>query len=226
MGLGTVVAILAQHKGWSYHYLPLTAFAFLLSVSTLASGRSGGLRNLTRPIYGLIVLLFAGTMGALIVRRAFGPLDPREQRQVAARDAVGRERGARTILVLSSQLRDAFPLTNDTGLRWVGGYANMWMSLVYYATGKAQAAAYHSPPTMPPGERVAFERTVRDLVQGRPDLLVVESPELNARRNGSTAGFDFLGYFSQDSSCAAALSRYRRTAAVDSLWVLRRVESH
>jgi hypothetical protein len=124
--------------------------------------------------------------------------------------------------VLSSQLRDAFPLANDTRLRWVGGYPNMWMSLVYYPGGQTEGGAYHSPPAMPPGERAAFERTVRAVVQGRPDLLVVESPQLNARRTGLAGGFDFLGYLAQDSSCAAALSRYRRSADVDSLWVMRR----
>jgi hypothetical protein len=222
MGLGAVVAVAAQHKGWSYHYLPLTAFAFLLAGSTLASARGEGFVGLARLVYGAAVLLFAGTMSSLIIRRAFGPLDPREQRQVATREAVAREAGARTILVLSSQLRDAFPLANDARLRWVGGYPNMWMSLVYYPADRGEGSAYHSPPAMPPGERLAFDRTVRDLVDRRPDVLVVESPELNARRNRSAGGFDFLGYFSQDSSCAAALSRYRRTAEVDSLWVLRR----
>lgn len=225
MGLGAVAAVAAQHKGWSYHYLPLTACAFLLAVSTLASARGEGIGGLARLLYGAAVLLFAGSMSSLIVRRAFGPLDPREQRQVATRAAVARETGARTILVLSSQLRDAFPLTNDARLRWVGGYPNMWMSLVYYSADRGGSPAYHSPPAMPPGERLAFDRTVRDLVEARPDLLVVESPELNARRNRWPGGFDFLGYFSQDSSCAAVLSRYRRTAEVDSLWVLRRAES-
>ena len=226
VGVGAVVAVALQHKGWSYHYLPLTACAFLLAVSTLASagGGAGGGRGLARLAYGVVVLLFAGTMSALVVRRAFGPLDPREQRQVAAQQAVARESGARTILVLSSQLRDAFPLTNDARLRWVGGYANMWMSLVYYPAGGADRLSYHSPPAMPPGERQAFDRTVRAVVNGRPDVLVVESPALNARRNRMRSGFDFLGYLSQDSSCAEALSQYRRTAEVDSLWVLRRVE--
>jgi hypothetical protein len=221
-GLGAVVAIAAQHKGWSYHYLPLTGCAFLLAMSTLRAAGARRRRWDLRLVYAVIVALFAATMSGLIVRRAFGPLDPRERRQVAARDAVREQAGARTILVLSSQLRDAFPLANDTRLRWVGGYPNMWMSLVYYPGGQTEGGAYHSPPAMPPGERAAFERTVRAVVQGRPDLLVVESPQLNARRTGLAGGFDFLGYLAQDSSCAAALSRYRRSADVDSLWVMRR----
>jgi hypothetical protein len=223
MGVGAVVAVALQHKGWSYHYLPLTACAFLLAASTLASAGGGTMGSVARLAYGVMVLLFAGTMSALVARRAFGPLDPREQRQVAVHEAVAGQIGARTILVLSSQLRDAFPLTNDVRLRWVGGYANMWMSLVYYSAGRQEGVAYHSPPAMPEGERQAFDRTVRAVVDGRPDVLVVESPALNARRNRRASGFDFLGYLSQDSSCAEALSRYRRMAEVDSLWVLRRV---
>jgi hypothetical protein len=75
---------------------------------------------------------------------------------------------------------------------------------------------------MPLGERAAFDRVVRDVVEGRPDVLLVESPELNARRMEFPGGFDFLRYFSQDPRCAAALTQYRRVAVVDSLWVLRR----
>jgi hypothetical protein len=221
-GLGAVAAIAAQHKGWSYHYLPLTGCAFLLALSTLSAVPAGRGRWDLRPVYAIVVALFAATMSGLVVRRAFDPLEPRERRQVVARQVVGAEAGAQTILVLSSQLRDAFPLANDTRLRWVGGYPNMWMSLVYYPSAPQDGAAYHSPPAMPPGERAAFDRTVRALVHGRPDVLVVESPQLNARRTGFPGGFDFLGYFAQDSSCAAALSRYRRSAVVDSLWVLRR----
>jgi hypothetical protein len=59
-------------------------------------------------------------------------------------------------------------------------------------------------------------------VVGRPDILVVESPELNARRMEYPGGFDFLGYFSQDPRCAEALMQYQRETTVDSLWVLRR----
>src|SRR5439155_14563453 len=123
-----------------------TGCAFLLALSTLQAASARRRRWDLRLVYAVVVALFAATMSGLIVRRAFGPLDPREQRQVAARDAVRDQAGARTILVLSSQLRDAFPLANDTRLRWVGGYPNMWTSLVYYPNGRAEGSAFLASP--------------------------------------------------------------------------------
>jgi hypothetical protein len=230
LGLGTIVAIAAQHKGWSYHYLPLTGCALLLAFTTLwpAADRTAApysaTRWMVRALYAVVVALFAAGLSRLVVQRAFAPLDPREQRQVAMREAIRRQTGARSILVLSSSLRDGFPLVNDSGLRWDGGYPNIWVPLVYYRTNKGPSSRVElrSPAAMSRGERAAFDRVVRDVVNGRPDVLVVESPELNARRMEFPGGFDFLRYFSQDPRCAAALTQYQRDTTVDSLWVLRR----
>jgi hypothetical protein len=230
MGLGTIVAIAAQHKGWSYHYLPLTGCALLLAFATLwpSTDRPTAPHSAppwtARALYAVVVALLAAGLSRLVIQRAFAPLDPREQRQVAMRDALHRQTGARSILVLSSSLRDGFPLVNDSGLRWEGGYPNVWVPLVYYRTNKGPSdqVQLRAPDAMPRGERAAFDRVVRDVVEGRPDVLVVESPELNARRMQFPGGFDFLRYFSQDPRCAAALTQYRRVTVVDSLWVLRR----
>jgi hypothetical protein len=102
----------------------------------------------------------------------------------------------------------------------------MWPPLVYYRTnqGSSHQVTYRAPEAMSPGERTAFDRVVQDVVEGRPDILVVESPALNERRMEFPGGFDFLRYFSQDPRAAAALAEYQRQATVDSLWVMRRVE--
>lgn len=228
-GCGFLLAIAAQHKGWSYHYVPLTGCAFLLGVATLwpVPREEPQPRGVGWGLYAVLVLAFAGGWGWAALDRATGPLTPREVRQLAVRAAVRQQSGARTVLVLSSQLRDAFPLVNDTGLRWSGGYPNMWLSLVYYPVvpGDGKSPVPHAPEAMSAGEHAAFERTVRDLATGRPDLLLVESPVLNERRTGFVGGFDFLGYFGQDPSAAAALAEYHRVAEVDGIWLMRRVGS-
>jgi hypothetical protein len=232
LGLGTLVAIAAQHKGWSYHYLPLTGCALLLAVGTMwplepvpAESQSfPAARWSIRWLYGASLALFVGAMGSQVIQRAFGPLEPREQRQIAMRRSLEQQTGAHSILVLSSSLRDGFPLVNDSRLRWNGGYPNVWVPLVYYRSNKGPSSQIHlrSPDAMSAGERAAFDRVVQDVVDGRPDILVVESPELNARRMEFPGGFDFLRYFSQDPRCAAALAQYSRDTVVDSMWVFRR----
>jgi hypothetical protein len=231
-GLGTVVAIAAQHKGWSYHYLPLSGCAVLLAVAALWPARATDPtesvpRLALRGVYAVLVGLFVAIIGQQTLHRATGPLDSREQRQVDMRAAIRGQTGAHTILVMSSQLRDGFPLVNESGLRTRAGYPSMWPPLVYYRTNKgpSRRVTYRAPDAMSPGERAAFDRIVQDVVEGRPDILVVESPALNERRMEFPGGFDFLRYFSQDPRAAAALAEYQRKATVDSLWVMRRVES-
>jgi hypothetical protein len=232
MGLGTVVAIAVQHKGWSYHYLPLSGCAVLLAVATLwpataAQPSESVPRQALRGVYAVLVGLFVGVIGQQTLHRALAALEPREQRQVDMRAAVRSQAGARTILVISSQLRDGFPLVNESGLRTRAGYPSMWSPLVYYRNneGPSRQITYRAPEAMSPGERAAFDRVVHDLVAGRPDILVVESPALNERRMEFPGGFDFLRYYSQDPRAAAALAEYQRRATVDSLWVMRRVEA-
>ena len=231
-GCGFLVAVAAQHKGWSYHYYPLTGCAFLLAIATLVHGRArnglAGPANLARSagwgLYGALVLGFLAVQIAAAAERASGALSSRELRQVAATKAVRGQRGARSILVLSSQLRDAFPLVNDTGLRWDAGYPNMWFTVVYYGGGDRPAGrgGFHPVREMSLPEHAAFDRVVRDFMEGRPDLLMVESRSLNQRRTGTSGGFDFLAYFGQDAGFKAALGSYRQEAAVDGLLVFRR----
>jgi hypothetical protein len=230
-GYGFLVAVAAQHKGWSYHYYPLNACAFLLVLSTLCVRRrigAGGavLRQAVRGIYAILLALFVAVEMIEAAKRVTGALAPREAREVAVRAAVRQQQGARSILVLSSQLRDAFPLVNDTGLSWRGGYPNLWVPLVYYRSnvGPGLPTEYRSIRGMAVPERVAFERVVRDMVLGSPDVLVVESPSLNEQRTRFPGGFDFLTYFAQEPTFAEALRSYRQVAEVSGLLVLRRFD--
>jgi hypothetical protein len=180
-----------------------------------------------RGVYAVLVGFFVAVIGQQTLHRAFAALDPRERRQVDTIATIRGQTGAHTILVISSQLRDGFPLVNESGLRTRAGYPNIWLPLVYYRTNKGPSgqATFRAPNAMSPGERAGFDRVVQDVVEGRPDILVVESPELNQRRMEFPGGFDFLRYFSQDPRAAAVLAEYQRQATVDSLWVMRRVEA-
>jgi hypothetical protein len=227
-GCGFLAAVALQGKGWSYHYYPVNACAFLLAVSSLGHQYEARVspiwRRAVRGLYAIFVGLFLIAVMGRAVGQARGRLSPREIRQVAVKHVVVQQLGAQSLLVISSQLRDAFPLVNDTQLRWDGGYPNIWIPLVYYRTnlGQRRRIEYRAPESMPSPERHAFERVVRDVVEGRPDILVVESRVLNERRTTYPGGFDFLAYFGQDRRFAAALQSYHQVADVDGLLVLRR----
>jgi hypothetical protein len=232
-GAGFLVAVALQHKGWSYHYYPVNGCAFLLALRTLTLGppvdeSAPPLVRLIRGgavgIYAVIVALFVIVELRATAERVWGPTTPRQALQLAAREAVRRQTGARSILVISSQLRDGWPLVNDSGLECRASYSVMWFPLVYYRSyaGSSRETRYRSYDQMSPNERVAFDRVVEDLVLHEPDLLVLESPSLNQRRTHFPGGFDYLKYFGQDPWFAKTAARYVQVADVQGLKVLRR----
>jgi hypothetical protein len=232
-GAGFLVAVALQHKGWSYHFYPVNACAFLLALRTLTlvppANESGPMlvrliRGAAVGIYAIMVALFVMVQLRATAERAWGPPTPRQALQLAAREAVRRQTGARSILVISSQLRDGYPLVNDSGLECMASYSVMWFPLVYYRSyaGSSRETHYRSLEQMSLNERVAFNRVVLDFVLHQPDLLVLESPSLNQRRTRFPGGFDYLRYFGQDRWFAETAARYVQVADVQGLRVLRR----
>jgi hypothetical protein len=232
-GLGFVIAVALQHKGWSYHYYPVTACAVLLGISTFSAAITARApshawqRVAWRAglgIYGVLLSLFAAKTLGDVVRHAGGELTDRQATQLEVRAVVGSLHGARSILVLSSQLRDAFPLVNDTGLEWNGSFPVMWVPLVKYRSyaGPSEHTVYRSPDRMDPVEQFAFRRVVSDFTLQPPDVLVVESRGLNERRTQFPGGFDYCFYFGQDPRFASLLHQYVPVGDVRGLLILGR----
>jgi hypothetical protein len=231
-GAGFLVAVALQHKGWSYHFYPVNACALLLAFRTLSLGSPANesapvirlIRGAALGIYAVILALFVMVVLRATAERAWGPPTPRQALQLAARDAVRHQTGARSILVISSQLRDGWPLVNDSGLDCRASYSVMWFPLVYYRSyaGTSRETRYRSYDHMSPNERTAFDRVVEDFVLHQPDLLVLESPPLNQRRTRFPGGFDYLKYFGQDPWFARTATRYVQVADVEGLKLLRR----
>jgi hypothetical protein len=126
--------------------------------------------------------------------------------------------------VISSQLRDGYPLVNDSGLECRASYSSTWFPLVYYRSyaGPSLETRYRIPDAMNQDERYAFDRVVQDFVRHPPDLLVLESPPLNQRRTRFPGGFDYLAYFGQDRRFSELAATYVQVADVQGLKVLRR----
>jgi hypothetical protein len=232
-GAGFLIAVALQHKGWSYHFYPVNGCAFLLALRTLtlappldesAPPLVRLIRGAAVGVYAVIVALFVIVELRATAQRAWGPPTPRQALQLAARDVVRRQADAQSILVISSQLRDGWPLVNDSGLECRASYSVMWFPLVYYQSyaGSSRETRYRSYDRMSPNERTAFDRVVEDFVLRQPDLLVLEAPSLNQQRTRFPGGFDYLKYFGQDPWFAETAARYVQVADVQGLKVLRR----
>lgn len=228
--VGSVLAVVLQHKGWSYHFYPSTVLAVLLATGSLVDAPGfvpADARKGQRRLAAILVAVYALVLGSRVVndarRRITGDLSERQASIAPLIEAVERQDGARSILVLSSEIVDAYPVVNESRLADRASFPYMWVFTWEYsrfAEGQRPSGP-RAPLDMPPMERFAFEQVASDLVDGRPDLILAETPERNRERVG-LPGLDYLTLLSQDPRVARALAEYRLVDEVAGIRVLRR----
>lgn len=213
---GSLIAVVLQGKGWLYHFLPLTIFSLLLAVHATALPQFGKLRLPQRAArfaaLALVLLVSAPLVSrtlAINASRAVGKTERRAE-MLDLLALLRLDEGARSIMVLSSDLSPIFPLVTISGLREHISFPCQWLPMVVYRSGLApeRPTALNPPTAMSAPERFAFDATVQDLLR-RPDLLLVESRARNQVRSGYPDGFDHLRYFAQSPAAAAVLHDYR-----------------
>lgn len=193
---GSWCSAVLQRKGWEYHWYPVIVFTILAFTAIYQATRR---RQAISTAKGRRLLAYMGAAVALVcVGRAMTTFLTLQHRAEAI--ALMREvaKPGDRILVLSSRVADAWPSVVSSGAQWAGRVPSLWF---------AQRHGLRSPGSMDPGERLLYDATVSD-ARTSPELLVVETPILNAQRQGRT-GFDALAYLAQDERFAATLAGYR-----------------
>ncbi|HEX5387383.1 MAG TPA: hypothetical protein VFW66_11815 [Gemmatimonadales bacterium] len=224
---GFLAAAVMQHKGWSYHYVPARGCTVLLAAVVLARApavRLPSARRLAETLAGLVVATYVLLVGVDLYWRIRVPFIPY---QAAIRRALDRSGPARSLILLSSDPADAFPLVLERGLDYQSPLHHLWVLTDAYAGGfgSSRRVAPRSRAEMSEGERLVFDRVSAALAAHRPDLLLIESPPLNARRTGYPGGFDYVRYFSRVPGAAAMLREYAPVASVEDLLILRRTST-
>ncbi len=179
-GVGFVISVLVQGKGFPYHYYPATWSAAAVSLLVLASGAQhrGRLDALRRAIAGGVLLLMlspASYVGWLRLTAADRVVDEFSRGSFEMlRDA----RPGTRVAVQSSRLADAFPLANLRQLDLVGRYPHLWF--LYPYDSSAGARSRHIVPyadsILTPVERELRHGVAEDLMENRPDLVLVRDP--------------------------------------------------
>lgn len=129
------------------------------------------------------------------------------------------------ILVLSNNIRAAFPLVNYSGVKWGSRINAVWMLGAAYGDllRAGRPLEYHSPTAMTPAERFVNQVIATDMERMKPTLLIVERPlpaGLNPIRR-----LDYLAFFTRDSRFAESFTQYRLLAEVGDYRVFARARS-
>lgn len=225
---GFLAASLLQLKGWSYHLYPAQVFLALFFIVVLTSVIES-VPALARMVRGGVTgIAVAATLGA----SASGVKYIAEARQVARTDLVTplsrivRQRaphGAIALLGMRTLVYPAFPLVNETGVRWSLRHNALWFLPGLYVEALAGPSAdvpYRSPAQMSALERGFFEEIVSDLCRTPPDLLMIEAPVHHAP--AGRRALDLIGYYEQDPRFARLFSGYTQIATVPPFMVFER----
>jgi hypothetical protein len=226
---GAFMAALLQGKGWSYHFIPAVCLSVLLGLVALASRAAvpSTVRRASRALTAILLLL----AWIPLLQRTASRLRPAAARPAdpvgPLSSAVARERGARSILVLSADMTSAMPWIAHLRLASHASFPFLWVPTVVYRSrwnGNPQVA-FRDRTRMPGAEAAAYDAVVSDFVRHTPDILVVETRIRNERLTGYPGGFDHLVYYGRDSQFAACFLEFRLTAALRDYLVFRRQNS-
>lgn len=219
-GLGSLVSAIAQHKGWTYHVLPVAMFALTLAgvlaatwfdrtgaVSTLRGGqRAAGV------LAGIMALFMASNFEAPWSQLTYPGSDP----DVLTRLLQDNAEGGR-VLVLSPGISPIFPALNYAHARLTLRTMNMWLLEGAYRDCPLGAEReepgggrhYRDPWEMNRPEFFVYRAVAEDFARNPPAAVIVDR-ETGIPRCGGP--FDFIAYFSRHPLFAEMWSHYQLAA--------------
>jgi hypothetical protein len=210
----SLLAVLLQHKGWSYHFYPTRAASLVaFGVAMLAPTLAPAVRRVPLVwVSRLAAVALALDLGMVVARRAVeagasGRFD-REVVRAQMVPLVQRYAEGSSILALTVSLVPAFPLVNYSGVGWALRFPSLWMIPAlaaregWAAQPPAARAAHRSVD-----ERYLIDAVTEDFVRRQPALLLQYAPPWGAP--------DLIAYFaSADPRFAAAFRVYRPVATI------------
>jgi hypothetical protein len=225
-GIGAAVSAVAQAKGWPYHVLPALSAAILLATFTLSQTVDRYL-PISRSLHRLPVAVISATLMVLLYFQA-ALYTPPFYKQRQYEDSIGGilrhivEQNApnRTIMTLSPGIYPFWPMLNYIDGRMTMRYLTMWVLQGIYADCEDFPALYNAPDTMSDTEKYIFDAVSDDFAAGKPDLLIVDQIPGMRRCQGKV--FDYLEYFQQNPTFAAAFENYEHLMDVERYKIYRR----
>jgi len=224
--IGATMAAVVQHKGWTYHALPVRLFAGMLAVVLAA-------RWLDRTLAGPRALRLAPAAavvaaGGLFLHNLAGSEAPWRQitwswsRGGEVTALLKREAYGERLLVLSPDLFPVYPALNYARAQSTLRTMNLWLLQGVYREcprDEAGQPRFRETWEMARAEFFVYRTVAEDFARAPPAaILVAHDPGMVA----CGREFDVLGYFRRHPAFAETLERYRPAAEIEGYRLLRR----
>lgn len=211
--LGSLASAMAQHKGWSYHIVPVELFACALAVVLAARWldraegwrQPGGARRIAAVLAALFALYCVEAGEAPWNELGYGRSD------VARLTAILQAHGPGTrVLVLSPAISPIYPALNYAHARLTLRTMNMWMLEGAYQSCPAHGERYREPWEMSRAEFFVYHTVAEDFARAPPPVVVVDAiPGIP----WCGSEFSFIAYFARHPLFAETWAHYRLAEA-------------
>jgi hypothetical protein len=221
--LGATVSAVMQHKGWSYHALPVRLLAGLLAVVLAARWLDRALPA-PRAIRAAPALAVVAAFGLGIHGFAGAEAPWREitwswSRAGAVTALLKREAYGERLLVLSPDIFPIFPAVNYAQAQSTLRTMNLWLLQGVYHDCPVGGARYRESWEMSRTEFFVYRTVAEDFSRAPPAAILVSTlPGIPV----CGRPFDLLEYFSRHPLFAETLRRYRPAAEIEGYRLLRR----
>jgi hypothetical protein len=208
--LGAFLAAWLQHKGWSYHIVPVTILGVASALALVARWADGALPAVRARAAapGLAAaLVFVASLH--VIRGGDTPWRQLwfEREQVGAMTAwLRREAAGMQVLLISPDIHPAYSAMLHAGARPVSRFMSTWLLQGLYRACPPGPAPYRPAAEMDATESMVLATYAWDLALHMPEAVLV-SRHTNVR--GCGGRFDLLAYFTRHPVFAQAWARYR-----------------
>jgi hypothetical protein len=210
--VAALAAMFMQHKGWSYHLLPVQLFTCGLAGVMAASWLDRRRDRAATPapytvaaVFGWLFALFMVSNGPAPWRELSYPNDPAAGLTALLEREVAGER----VLVLSPDVYPVYPALNYAGVQSTSRAMDMWLLRGAYQTCPAGGRRYREVWEMGRPEFFVYRTVAEDFARSPPAAVLIDTV---SGVNWCGSEFDFIAYFKRHPLFAEVWSHYQLTA--------------
>ncbi len=216
VGVGAFASAWVQHKGWSYHVVPINMAVALVGVTVAARWCDAALPAQRLARQGPLLALAAVMALSLLHIRGESPWRqiwywPLREGQLAI--TLKREVARERLLVLSPDIFPVYPALNYAHARSTLRTMNTWMLVGAYATCPEGGARYRETWEMSRPEFFVYRTVAEDFARAPPAAVLVANQQGIPRC--ADAVFDPIAYFTRHPAFAETWRRYARVLHLD-----------
>jgi hypothetical protein len=226
--VGALVSAVVQHKGWTYHAIPVTmltagAAAAALSrwldgalpAAGVAGGGRGGASDRRAAVAPVAAAVATIGLGLYAARGGEAPwrelwFDSDRAGRIAA--FLKREAYGERLLVLSPDIYPVYPALNYARSRSTLRTMNLWLLQGVYRTCPEDAARYRETWEMSRAEFFVYRTVAEDFARTPPAAVLVSR---NPGIPWCDGEFDFIEYFTRHPLFAETWERYRPAGEIE-----------